>query len=530
MLIMLKFPLRFIGLLIGILIGVVGCSSDLSDNQVLTLRLGAEPSMLNPILSTDSPSSSVNGYVFSGLLKVTPELELEPDLAESYTVSADGLVYLFNLKQNIKWHDGEAFTAHDVKYTYDMILNPSTNTVRRSDYIIDGKAVEFKVLDEYTLQIRMHKPYAPLLNRLTMGIIPEHIFEVTDINTAKENQNPIGTGPYKFKQWETSQFVLLEANEAYYDEPPKIKKIIMKIIPDNNTALISFEKEEILSSGIPGKDFKRIAKNDLFNTYRYYDLAYTYLGLNCKHPLFSNKNVRKALAMSIDKRSIVDGILLGYGKPAHIPTSPEMWTYPKKPFFYDYNKKEALKIFAEEGYIFDKEKNILSKDDKPVTFKIITNKGNKDRELAATLIQKNLKEIGIEVSIQLMEWSSFIAIVNEHVDPKKFDAVILGWSLGLDPDAYSLWHSREYPKGFNFVGYSNSDVDDFLVMGRKELDREERKMIYEKMYEEIAKDVPYIFLYYPESLVGLNKIIQGVSPAGPAGLLNPIENIYLIEK
>ena len=162
--------------------------------------------------------------------------------------------------------------------------------------------------------------------------------------------------------------------------------------------------------------------------------------------------------------------------------------------------------------------------------KIITNKGNKDRELAATLIQKNLKEIGIEVSIQLMEWSSFIAIVNEHVDPKKFDAVILGWSLGLDPDAYSLWHSREYPKGFNFVGYSNSDVDDFLVMGRKELDREERKMIYEKMYEEIAMDVPYIFLYYPESLVGLNKIIQGVSPAGPAGLLNPIENIYLIEK
>ncbi len=310
----------------------------------------------------------------------------------------------------------------------------------------------------------------------------------------------------------------------------KIKKIILKIIPDNNTALISFEKEEILSSGIPSKDFKRIAENDLFNTFRYYDLAYTYLGLNCRHPLFSNKNVRKALAMSIDKRSIVEGILLGYGKPAHVPTSPEMWTYPKKPFYYDFNPKEALAILEQEGFVFNSKTKQLTKDGKLVSFKIITNKGNKDRELAATLIQKNLKEIGIEVAIQLMEWSSFIAIVNENTDPKKFDAVILGWSLGLDPDSYSLWHSREYPKGFNFIGYKNKDVDDYLVIGRRELDRKERKIIYEEMYEQIAKDVPYIFLYYPESLVGLNKSIQGLSPAGPAGLLNPIENIYLIEK
>lgn len=514
-----------------LLILIPSCApSSLSENQVLTLRLGAEPSMLNPVLSTDSPSSSVNGYVFSGLLKVNPKLELEPDLAESYTVSPDGLTYIFKLKQTIKWHDGNDFTAHDVKFTYDTILDPNTNTVRRSDYIIDGKPIEFKVLDEYTLQIRMHKPFAPLLNRLTMGIIPQHIYEVVDINTAKENQTPIGTGPYKFKQWETSQFVLLEANDAYYEEGPKIKKIILKIIPDNNTALISFEKEEILSSGIPSKDFKRIAENDLFNTFRYYDLAYTYLGLNCRHPLFSNKNVRKALAMSIDKRSIVEGILLGYGKPAHVPTSPEMWTYPKKPFYYDFNPKEALAILEQEGFVFNSKTKQLTKDGKLVSFKIITNKGNKDRELAATLIQKNLKEIGIEVAIQLMEWSSFIAIVNENTDPKKFDAVILGWSLGLDPDSYSLWHSREYPKGFNFIGYKNKDVDDYLVIGRRELDRKERKIIYEEMYEQIAKDVPYIFLYYPESLVGLNKSIQGLSPAGPAGLLNPIENIYLIEK
>ena len=514
-----------------LLLALFGCApKSISDNQVLTLRLGAEPSMLNPILSTDSPSSSVNGYVFSGLLKVNPDLELVPDLAESYTISDNGLVYLFKLKRNVTWHDGKPFTAYDVKFTFDTILDPETNTVRADDYKIDGKPIEFRVLDDYTIQIRMHKPFAPFLNGLTMGIIPQHIYEVVDVNTAKENQTPIGTGPFKFKQWETSQFVLLEANENYFDVQPKIKKIILKIIPDNNTALIAFEKEEIQSSGIPGKDFERISNNDAFKTFRYYDLAYTYLGLNNRHAFFSNKNVRKALAMSIDKRSIVDGILMGYGLPAHLPTSPEMWTYPKRPFFYKYNPKEAINILEAEGYTFDQETKTLKKGNTPITFKIITNKGNKDRELAATLIQKNMKEIGINVSIQLMEWSSFIDIVNENADPKKFDAVILGWSLGIDPDSYSIWHSRNYPKGFNFIGYKNKDVDDYLMMGRAELDREQRKIIYEEMYKLIAQDVPYIFLYYPESLVGLSKQIEGLSPAGPAGLLNPIENIYLSEK
>ncbi|RAP31431.1 peptide-binding protein [Candidatus Marinamargulisbacteria bacterium SCGC AG-343-D04] len=512
-----------------ICLGILLSCTQSTDKQTLVMRLGAEPSMLNPILSTDAPSSSVNGYIFNGLLKVNEKMELVPDLAEKYTVSEDGRRLVFYLKKNVKWHDGVPFTASDVVFTFDKILDSNTNTVRRSDYIINGEPIGFEAVGDYEIRITLPSPFAPLLNRLTMGIIPKHIFNSEDINISEFNRKPIGTGPFVFQRWETSQFVLLTQNLDFFDKKPTIETVLLKIIPDNNTALVSFEKEEIYSSGIPGKEFPRISESSLFQTFQYYDLAYTYLGFNLKNPLFSMPDIRQAIAMAINKKSIVDGILRGYGTPAHLPTSPEMWTYPKRSFSYDFDPEGAKSLLKEAGFVMNSRTGIFEKNGDPFQFKIITNKGNKDREKAAEIIQGNLKDIGIDVSLQLMEWSSFIAIVNSDQDPKDYDAVILGWSLGLDPDGYSIWHSSQYPKGFNFIGYQNETVDRFLELGRVTMDRDKRQGIYQTIYDEIAKDVPYVFLYYPESLVGINHRVKGLSEAGPTGLFNPIENIYIEE-
>ena len=170
-------------------------------SDTLFLRLGGEPTFLNPVLSTDSPSSSVNGFIYNGLLRVNESLELEPDLAESYVISEDGLTYTFKLKPNVKWHDGQSFSAHDVKFTFDTILNPKTNTVRRSNYIIDGQPIQFSVVDELTFQAKLPKPFAPFLVHMGMGIIPKHLFENVDVNKAEYNRSPIGTGPFKFQNW-----------------------------------------------------------------------------------------------------------------------------------------------------------------------------------------------------------------------------------------------------------------------------------------------------------------------------------------
>ena len=253
-------------------------------------------------------------------------------------------------------------------FTFNTILDSNTNTVRRSDYIIKGEPIIFEAKGDYELHLTLAYPFAPILNRLTMGIIPEHIYKNEDINRSSFNHKPIGTGPFVFQQWETSQFVLLQKNEAYYSEKPKINTVLLKIIPDSNTALVSFEKEEIFSSGIPGKEFTRIAKNNSFQTFQYYDLAYTYLGFNLKHPLFSQDKVRQAISMAIDKESIVTGILRGYGKTAHIPTSPEMWTYPEKPFSYSYDPQKAKELLLSLGFQKNIKTGFLEKNGKPFFF------------------------------------------------------------------------------------------------------------------------------------------------------------------
>jgi len=495
----------------------------------LRLNLGAEPSLLNPILSTDSASSSVEGMIFSGLMRVNTELEMAPDLAEKVTISKDGRVYTFRLKKNIRWHDGTAMTAADVKFTFDTILDPKTNTVRRSNYIIDGKKIRFTVIDKYTIRANLPQPFSPFLIHMGMGILPRHLLQGKNINTDPFNRHPIGTGPFTFQDWKSGHHILLNRNSDYFGEMPKLEGILMKIIPDERTALLALAKQEIDEASIPKKDYKKYKNHKGINVFRYEDLLYTYLGFNLEHPLFSDHRIRKAIAHAVNKRAIVNGVLKNFGAPAHIPSSPVSWAYPARSSFpiYSYNPEMSKSLLAEAGFILNPKTELLEKNGAPFKFTLITNKGNKDREKTAQIIQRFLKNIGIEMSIQLMEWSAFIKIVNEPISPKKFDAVILGWSLGLDPDGYAIWHSSQYPRGFNFIGYQNAKVDSLLDQGRRATQKAERKSIYARVYSQIAQDVPYLFLYYPEVLTGINKRIKGLSKPGPAGLMNPIEAVYI---
>ncbi len=529
---MKPIPHHFKQLAMGLLfVTLTACSgpSNRSASPALQLRLGGEPTVLNPVLSTDAPSSSVEGLIFSGLFRINPDLALEPDLVDRYTVNTKGTHYTFYLKKNVNWHDGQPFTAHDVKFTVDAILNPSTNTVRRSNFMIGDTPIQFKVLDEHTIQATLPQPFAPFLQRMTMGILPSHLLKNVDINTATFNRNPIGTGPYQFRVWKAAQYVQLDRYDGHHLGAAKIASIMMKIIPDANTALLAFEKGELDSVGIPAKDFDRYAKESFLTIYRYYDLVYTYLGFNLEHPFFSDRRVRQAIAHAVDKRAIVKGVLKGFGTQADMPCSPVLWSYPDPstiPLF-DYNADKAKALLADAGFSVNKQTKLLEKNGQPFDFKIITNKGNKDREKAAQIIQRFLLDVGINARIQLLEWSSFLKIVNATDTPKAYDAVILGWSLGLDPDAYAIWHSSQYPKGFNFIGYNNHSVDALLDKGRTTINQDERKRIYGTMYAKIASDVPYLFLYFPETLQGINQRVNGLSKPGPAGLMNPIESVYL---
>jgi peptide/nickel transport system substrate-binding protein len=270
----------------------------------------------------------------------------------------------------------------------------------------------------------------------------------------------------------------------------------------------------------------RFINHPLINRFHYYDLMYTYLGFNLEKEVFKDRRIRAAIAHAINKPALVEGVLKGFGMPADIPSSPLLWSYPEDDKLgFAFNLETSKTLLKEAGYYLNKD-GYLEKNGERLSFTLMTNKGNKEREKTAQIIQRTLKLIGIDVSIQVMEWSSFIKVVNGTDTPKAFDAVILGWSLSLEPDSYSIWHSSEYPKGFNFVGYKNERVDRLLEAGRLETSQDKRKQIYAEMYKEIVTDIPYVFLYYPESNVGIQRYVKGLSEPGPAGLMNRIENVY----
>jgi peptide/nickel transport system substrate-binding protein len=244
-----------------------------------------------------------------------------------------------------------------------------------------------------------------------------------------------------------------------------------------------------------------------------------------KHPWFGDKRVRQAIAYAIDKQEIVDGVLFGLGSPATGPYVPHTWAYNTNVKKYEHNPEKAKKLLTDAGWRDTDGDGILDKDGRPFEFTILTNQGNSVRINTATIIQWRLEQIGIKVKVRTLEWATFI---NEFIDKRRFEAVILGWSLGLDPDQYDIWHSsKTKEKEFNFVSYNNPEVDELLEKGRRKFDTEERKKAYFRIQEILADELPYIFLYVPDATPVVHARFKGIDPAPLIGMGYNIHEWYV---
>jgi peptide/nickel transport system substrate-binding protein len=471
---------------------------------------------LMPILHTDSASGSITGMVFNGLTKVDKNLDIVGDVAEKWDISEDGTEITFYLRKNVRWHDGLPLTASDVKFTFEKILDPKVGCPYVANFI-DIESID--VIDDFTVKFKYSQPYAPALSKLGTSIIPEHILKNEDLRISKFKRNPLGCGPYIFKKWKTDQYVILESNKGYFEHQAYIDRYVMRVIPD-----LAVQFLELLTGGIDTMgltpyqffyrtDTERFKEN--FNKYKYLSHAYTYVGYNLNDPLFQDKRVRQALSYAIDKREIIDGVLMGLGEPCTGPFFRETAYYSKKAEGYKHNKEKALQLLAESGWRDTDNDGILDKDGKPFKFKLITNQGNKDREDIATLVQKAWKDLGVDIEVQIIAWASFI---NEFIDKKKFQAVILGWTMALDPDCYVVWHSESSKEGrLNFISYKNEEVDNLIEEGRRTFDIAKRIEIYNRIHEIIADEAPYTFLYFPYARIAVSNRFEGIEPA-PAGI------------
>jgi len=475
-----------------------------------------DASNLLPALAADSSSFDIIGQVYNGLVRYDKNLTLEPELAERWEVSPDGLVITFHLRKGVAWHDGAPFTAADVEYTYRVMIDPKTPTAYGEDF---RQVKKFEVLDPATVRATYDKPFAPALASWGFSVMPKHLLAGKEITTSPLARAPIGTGPYRFKEWKPGEKIVLEANDAYWEGRPNIDRIIYRIIPDSATMFLELRAGSVDMMGLEPLQYTRQTDTDAFrknyNKYRYLASSYTYLGFNLKLPLFQDKRVRQAISHAVNKQEIIDIVLLGLGKEATGPYKPGTWAYNPDVKRYPFDQARAQALLAEAGWATKGADGILTKGGERLAFTLLTNQGNKTRSKAAEVIQKNLKAVGIDVSIRVVEWAAFL---KEFVNPRKFDAVILGWTVPPDPDAFDVWHSSKTgPAELNHVSFKNAEADALIEKGRRTFDQEARRKAYARFQEILAEEQPYVFLFAPDALPIVAARFKGIAPA-PAGI------------
>jgi len=469
--------------------------------STLNLSISSNPSRINPIISTDSVSAEIESWIFNGLFKYDKDGNIVVDLASSYRF-IDNVTLEIKLKKNIKWHDGEKFTAQDVLYTYNLIQNPKIYTPLTSQY---KKVKSVIIKDDYTVLINYKEAYFKALEIWMVSIVPKHIFEnEKDIMTSKYNKEPIGTGPYKLKEFKLSSDVILEVNKEYFDKVPNIEQIRYKFVPDITTSFYMLKQGKLdLGSLTPIQVDRQLNKNfhESFNIYEKQSFAYSYLGFNLRNPKFKNKKIREAISLAINRQEIIDILYFGHAKVCNGPFLPGTFAFNDKVKISKQNLNKSKELLKSLGY---DEKN-------PFEFEVITNANNPTRINLAEIIQHQLLQSGIKMKIRVMEWQAFL---NTVVNPRKFETIILGWNLALMPDARSIWHSKSNINGgFNLVGYTNNKVDRLIEKGEVTIQREKLGEIYRELYKEIATDLPYLFLYIPNSITAVNKDIKNVTPS-----------------
>jgi peptide/nickel transport system substrate-binding protein len=522
-------PVRLSVILFLILLLLAGCANEQSNSgpqekaykptaygDIIVRGDIGDASNLIPILASDSASHSIAGLIYNGLVKYDKNMNIVGDLAESWDISKNGLVITFHLRKGVKWHDGRPFTAKDVLYTYQVTVDPKTPTAYAGDFLKVKKA---EVLDDYTFRVTYDKPFAPSLISWSSAILPRHLLEGQDITKSSLARHPVGTGPYLFKEWLAGQKIVLVSNADYFEGRPYVGGHVTRIIPDMATMFLELRARNIDMMGLTPLQYTRQTENNLFrqsfDKYRYLAFAYTYLGYNLKHPFFVDKRVRQAISYAINKEEIISGVLLGLGKPATGPYKPGTWAYNENVKTYSYNPQKARELLRAAGWTKTNNDGFLEKDGLPFTFELITNQGNETRQKCAEIIQRQLKEVGIDVKIRILEWAAFI---NDFINKRRFEAVILGWTIPLDPDAYDVWHSsKTAPEELNFISYKNPEVDALLEKARSTFDQKLRKKYYDRFQEILVEDQPYTFLYVPDELVVISKRFRGIEPA-PIGL------------
>lgn len=437
-------------------------------------------------------------------------LVIEPVTAPDFLAEPE---VVFRLHEGVRWHDGAPFTSRDVKFTYDAIMDDRVASPRKPDYEL---VLSLETPDERSVRVVYRRPFSPALESWMMSMLPAHLLadKAPDQWPLTFNRAPVGTGPFKFAEWETNQFVRVVRNDDYFKGRPHLDGIIFRVLPDPLTLRLAFETRQVDFWSADPWAVGSFRQDERFTLFTSPSNSYNYVGWNLRRPMFQDLRVRQALAHAVNVDQMIRYVLYGYGTQSTGIFTPEMWFFNPdvRPLVYDPEK--AKQLLDEAGWVPGPD-GVRVKDGQRFAFTLITNNGNAIRSDIATLVQADLKAVGIEVTVEMYEWAVFL---KNFVNKGEFDAVVLGWALGQGFDQFQIWHSSQTePERLNMVGYKSEEADRLLESIREEFDRAEIIRQAGELQQLIYNDQPYLFLFVPEGTSVMWKDAFRVKRPGPDG-------------
>lgn len=447
---------------------------------------------INPVMDEHC---EINLLLFNGLTAHDGENQVVPGLAEKWEYDEENCTYTFHIRDGIKWHDGEAFTADDVKFTIEAIMNPDNGAENAPNY---EDVQEITVIDEKTVTFRLSAPNVAFLEYMTMAILPKHLLEGEDMQESDFFRNPVGTGPYRLESWDPGQFIVMVKNEDYYLGCPKIDRIIFKIASDDNAQAVQMEAGELDLVLLDPKNAQNFADKEGFTCYDMTTSDYRGILFNFWNEYWTeNRDIIPAVCCAIDRQAIIDAVLLGQGMAAYSPLQRNIYNNAEVER-YDYDPQRAREILEAAGCTMG-ENGFYERNGEEIGFVISVMSGEQDRIDIAQAAAQQIREAGINCTVEIplqMDWGGQMAC-------------LIGWGSPFDADdhTYKVFGTD---KGANYSGYSNAKVDEYLTLARQSDDEEVRREYYAKFQEELANDPAYAFICYIDANYVAKTTVHGI--------------------
>ncbi|MFF3444884.1 ABC transporter substrate-binding protein [Streptosporangium sp. NPDC002721] len=488
---------KYATLCAALALAVTACSAPrgpaTAPDDTFVIGLSSEFDNLSPVLGFSPDGGSL---IFDGLMSRAPDLTLRPALAaDEPVVAEDGKSVTFTLREGLKFHDGKPLTSQDVEYTYEALLDPANNSTIRSDY----SAIEdVAAPDARTVVFRLKHPYAPLVQRTTLGIVPKGTLEKT---------RPVGSGPYRFVSWTPGDKIVLEADKEYWGGAPAIPRLVLAFAPDDNVRATRIRAGDFDATVLPPKAATGLRGQAGLTVYDVPSADYRAVMFPMTQPVTGDRAVRRAFSLALDRQAMADTILAGAGTPAYGPISPDTGWHNPEVTGGAADPVAAGKLLDEAGWI-PGEDGIREKDGKKAQFTLMYPAGDSLRKELALAAASDAKRIGLLVEPAGLDWDAIEARLGE-------DAAVMGFGSPYDPDYvnYELFHSDFKGQGFLNPGrYDNPEVDRLLEQGRAAGDKAERERAYTGFQKIVRDDEVFSYLVFLKHVYVVRGRYEGIVP------------------